>query len=80
MGIARERGLVYADVLPYFKRAENNTELDNEYHGKGGPLNVTNLRSDNPVPEMFSKPRANCSYRFATTSTVRNRKAPASIR
>ncbi len=46
-------GWSYADVLPYFKHAENNTELDNEYHGKGGPLNVTNLRTDNPVHEMF---------------------------
>ena len=46
-------GWSYADVLPYFKRAENNTELDNEYHGKGGPLNVTNLRTDSPVHEMF---------------------------
>ena len=46
-------GWSYADVLPYFKRSENNTELDDEYHGKGGPLNVTNLRSDNPVQEIY---------------------------
>jgi len=46
-------GWSYADVLPYFKRSENNTEFDGEYHGKGGPLNVTKLRSDNPVQEMF---------------------------
>ena len=46
-------GWSYADVLPYFKRSENNTEFDGEYHGKGGPLNVTKLQSDNPVQEMF---------------------------
>src|SRR5437879_8378088 len=46
-------GWSFADVLPYFKRSENNTELDGEYHGKGGPLNVTKLQSDNPVQEMF---------------------------
>ena len=46
-------GWSYADVLPIFKRSENNTEFDGEYHGKGGPLNVTRLRSDNPVQEMF---------------------------
>ncbi len=34
-------GWSYGDVLPYFKRSENNTEFDGEYHGKGGPLNVT---------------------------------------
>ena len=46
-------GWGYADVLPYFKKSENNTELDGEYHGKGGPLNVTKLQSDNPVQEVF---------------------------
>ena len=46
-------GWGYADVLPYFKKSENNTELDGEYHGKGGPLNVTRLQSDNPVQDMF---------------------------
>ena len=46
-------GWAYADVLPYFKRSEDNDELDGEYHGKGGPLHVTGSRSDNPVREMF---------------------------
>src|SRR5437868_13535593 len=46
-------GWGYADVLPYFKKSENNTEHDGEYHGKGGPLNVTKLQSDNPVQELF---------------------------
>jgi choline dehydrogenase-like flavoprotein len=39
-------GWSYADVLPYFKRAENNeTHGASEYHGAGGPLNVAELRS-----------------------------------
>ena len=46
-------GWAYADVLPYFKRAEDNAELDGEYHGKGGPLHVQGSQSDNPVREMF---------------------------
>jgi choline dehydrogenase-like flavoprotein len=46
-------GWAYSDVLPYFKRSENNTELDGEYHGKGGPLTVSKLRSDNPVQEIY---------------------------
>ena len=46
-------GWGYRDVLPYFKRSENNTEFDGEYHGKGGPLNVTKLQSDNPVQEIY---------------------------
>jgi choline dehydrogenase-like flavoprotein len=46
-------GWSYADVLPYFKRAENNADFDGEYHGKGGPLRVNKSRSDNPVQQMF---------------------------
>src|SRR5262245_59659281 len=35
------RGWSYADVLPYFRRAENNQRKEDAYHGKGGPLRVT---------------------------------------
>ena len=51
-------GWSYADVLPYFKRSEDNSEFDGEYHGKGGPLHVTGLRSDNPVQRDLSAGRA----------------------
>ncbi len=46
-------GWSYADVLPYFKRSENNADFDGEYHGKGGPLAVNRLRSGNPVQQIF---------------------------
>src|SRR6201989_1912682 len=46
-------GWSYADVLPYFKRSEDNADFDGEYHGKGGPLAVNRLRSDNPVQQIF---------------------------
>ena len=46
-------GWAYADVLPYFKRAENNADFDGEYHGKSGPLAVNKLRSGNPVQQIF---------------------------
>ena len=35
------RGWSYADVLPYFRRAENNQRAADAYHGKDGPLRVT---------------------------------------
>lgn len=35
------RGWRYADVLPYFRRAENSQREADPYHGKGGPLRVT---------------------------------------
>jgi choline dehydrogenase len=33
-------GWGYADVLPYFKRSEDNPRGPSEYHGRGGPLSV----------------------------------------
>ncbi len=47
------RGWSYDDVLPYFKRSEDNSEFGGVYHGKGGPLSVTRLRTDNPVNDIF---------------------------
>ena len=35
------RGWSYADVLPYFRRAENSQRKADAYHGKEGPLRVT---------------------------------------
>ncbi|WP_430641802.1 GMC family oxidoreductase [Bradyrhizobium macuxiense] len=46
-------GWAYADVLPYFKRSEDNADFDGEYHGKGGPLAVNKLRSGNPIQQTF---------------------------
>jgi choline dehydrogenase-like flavoprotein len=69
-------GWSYADVLPYFKRAEDNADFDGEYHGKGGPLRVNKLRSDTiPSSKFSSKPRSKRSSGSATISTPRSRKA-----
>ena len=34
-------GWSFRDVLPYFRRAEDNDLLGGEYHGNGGPLGIT---------------------------------------
>src|SRR6202789_2917426 len=57
-------GWSYADVLPYFKRSEDNSELDGEYHGKGGPLHVTRLQSDNPVQQTFLQAARESQFRI----------------
>ena len=57
-------GWCYADVLPYFKRSEDNSELDGEYHGKGGPLHVTGSRSDNPVRETYLQAAREAQFRI----------------
>jgi len=56
-------GWSYAEVLPYFKRAEHNETHADEYHGRGGPLNVAELRTDNPFQELFLKACEQAGFR-----------------
>jgi choline dehydrogenase len=46
-------GWGYEDVLPYFKRAEDNERGPSYYHGVGGPLSVSESRSMHPVVETW---------------------------
>ncbi len=50
---AGAQGWSYRDVLPYFKKAEDNQRYANEYHGYGGPLGVSNPISPLPICEAF---------------------------
>ncbi|MCA0269842.1 MAG: FAD-dependent oxidoreductase [Bacteroidetes bacterium] len=46
-------GWSYEDVLPYFRKAEDNDTFDNRYHGKGGPLGVSQPRAPLPICEAW---------------------------
>jgi choline dehydrogenase len=46
-------GWGYRDVLPYFRKAEDNDTFDNEYHGKGGPLGVSQPSAPLPICEAW---------------------------
>ncbi len=46
-------GWAYEDVLPYFRKAEDNDTFDNRYHGKGGPLGVSMPRAPLPICEAY---------------------------
>ena len=46
-------GWSFADVLPYFKRSQNQERGESAYHGVGGPLNVADLRSPSQLTEVF---------------------------
>ena len=48
-------GWGYEDVLPYFRKAEDNDTFDNRYHGTGGPLGVSQPRAPLPICEAFFK-------------------------
>ena len=50
---AGHEGWGYDDVLPYFKRAEDNERGESYYHGVGGPLSVSDSRSMHPLVDMM---------------------------
>ncbi len=53
---AGNAGWGYADVLPYFKKAENNERWgESQYHGAGGPLNVAEVLDPSPYVKAFVK-------------------------
>jgi choline dehydrogenase len=47
------RGWGYDEVLPYFKRSEDNERGESDYHGAGGPLSVSDSRSNNPMADAW---------------------------
>ena len=52
----RELGNVgwgFAEVLPYFKKSENQERGASEFHGVGGPVNVADPRYVNPLTRAF---------------------------
>lgn len=46
-------GWSFAEVLPYFRRSENNQRFANAFHAYGGPLGVSNPASPLPICEAF---------------------------
>ena len=46
-------GWGYADVLPYFLRAEDQRRGDSPYHGTGGPLRVEDQRYEHPLSRAW---------------------------
>ena len=59
-------GWSFADVLPYFKRAEHNQRGADALHGQGGPLNVMDLRSPNPFLPSFIEAGQQAGYPLNT--------------
>ena len=47
------QGWGYDDVLPYFKKAENQTRGADDFHGVGGPLPVSDWRHADPLSAAF---------------------------
>lgn len=52
---ARCTGWSYEDVLPFFRRAENNMHFADAWHGDGGPLTVSDQICPSPLTRSFVK-------------------------
>ncbi len=59
-------GWAWADVLPFFKRAEHNERGADAFHGSGGPLNVMDLRSPNRHSPDFVQAGVQAGYAHNT--------------
>lgn len=46
-------GWGYDDVLPYFRKAADNDSFDNRFHGKAGPLGVSQPIAPLPICEAY---------------------------
>ena len=46
-------GWTWDELLPYFKRSEDNERGEDDFHGAGGPLPVAEGRSRNPITQAF---------------------------
>jgi choline dehydrogenase len=56
------KGWGYDDVLPYFKRSEDNWRGETQYHGAGGPLKVSPGKRKSPLHDLFTTAAAKVGF------------------
>ena len=57
-------GWGWDEVLPLFKRAENNERGADEFHGDQGPLSVSNMRIQRPITDAWVAAAQAAGYPF----------------
>ncbi len=57
-------GWGWDDVLPLFKRSENNERGADEYHGNEGGLSVSNMRIQRPITDAWVAAAQAAGYKF----------------
>lgn len=55
-------GWGWDDVLPYFKKSEDQQHGENEYHGAGGPLRVEDIVHTHPIEETLMQSARNIGF------------------
>lgn len=56
------QGWAWRDVLPVFRRIEDHQLGQSDWHGVGGPLPVSDLRSPSPLSRAFVEAAMQCGY------------------
>ena len=75
-------GWSYEDVLPLFKRAANNEQFKDGFHGQGGPLNVTYpiLDTRARLPNCSLRPRPCIKFEQTPITTEPSKRVPSNTR
>jgi choline dehydrogenase len=55
-------GWSFEDVLPYFRKAEDNERGADAFHGAGGPLGVSDMRDRHPLAEAYIEAAQQCGH------------------
>ena len=55
-------GWSFEDVLPYFRKAEDNERGADAFHGASGPLAVSNARDRHPLAAAYVEAAQQCGY------------------
>ncbi|HTX31554.1 MAG TPA: GMC family oxidoreductase N-terminal domain-containing protein [Solirubrobacteraceae bacterium] len=57
-------GWSYDEVLPYFKRSEDNERGEDAYHGVGGPMRVSESRAMTPLVDLMVEAAHNAGHEY----------------
>lgn len=55
-------GWSWDEVLPYFRKSENNENGSNDFHGSEGPLHVSNQKTPRPITHAFVESARQAGY------------------
>jgi choline dehydrogenase len=55
-------GWSFDDILPYFRKAEDNERGSDRLHGEGGPLGVSNARDQHPLSLAYVEAAQQCGF------------------
>lgn len=73
-------GWSYDDVLPYFRKLENNERGESDIHSVGGLLDVSDTTVKGEVCDAGSVPGLRLAFPMTKTPTMANKKVLARIR